>query len=413
MSYTDDDTRWACATVSLFHLQDDAQLHPIAIVIDYKASMKNSVVIFNKNAKAVDPTTPGSYPDEANDWPWRYAKTCAQVADWVRHELAVHLTNTHLIEEAIIVATNRSFKTDHVIHQILHSHWFRTLSLNASARSVLVPEVICKIVGFSEDQSLNFVRYSYDHFDWQGSYIPKDLEKRGFADIPKPFDIKANTSKYRNYAYARIILPMWDSLRRFVDTSLRGQYKTDADVKGEAAIKTWCNEVRGPGKGEMKSFPETIETIDQLVDVVTMCIHIASPQHTAVNYLQQYYQTFVPNKPSALCTAPPKTLDALKNYGEDELMAALPLQRPREWLLASHVPWLLSYQVESKYTLIAYAKSQSIMGDTAAIRLGATALTNDLAVFPAIINDINSHVTDNTFPYEVLMPEVTAVSILI
>lgn len=402
-------TRWACAAVSIFHLQPNGKLHPLAIVIDYKKSMKESVVIFNKRSNATE--NGEAHPDETSDWPWRYAKSCAQVSDWIRHQLGEHLTSTHLIEEAIIVATRRSFQSDHIIHQLLDSHWFRTLSLNASARTVLLPMVIMQIVGFTQQQGVDFIGDSYKRFDWQGSYVPKDLETRGFANIPKAFDPEAANSKFRNYTYARNIEPLWHIIRSFVNTSLKGHYENDQAVKNEERIKTWCREVRVHGK--IESFPATIETIDQLVDAVTMCIHIASPQHTAINYLQQYYLTFIPNKPSALCKALPKTGAELSRYTERDLMEALPLLRPREWLLASHVPWLLNFQAESKYTLLAYAQSQALLSGDEHIRNAAKTLYENLTVFPAIIEDINKYADEKKHPYVVLKPEVTAVSILI
>lgn len=95
-----DQDRYACATVSLFHLSENGQLHPIAIVIDYKGHTDNSVVAFNKRLSRIAPEFPEAERDklltaESKDWPWRYAKTCAQVSDWIQHEVAVHLVNIH------------------------------------------------------------------------------------------------------------------------------------------------------------------------------------------------------------------------------------------------------------------------------------------------------------------------------
>jgi len=84
--------RFGCAAVSLFHLNPDGKLHPLAVCVDYKVDMKNSVVIFNKRLHPSDFTS-----QEKEDWPWRYAKTCAQVSDWARHEIAIHLVDTHLV----------------------------------------------------------------------------------------------------------------------------------------------------------------------------------------------------------------------------------------------------------------------------------------------------------------------------
>jgi Lipoxygenase len=129
-----------CASVTLFTLSKTGKLHPVAICLDYLGSMSKSVTVFNKrlNHKAQG-------VDEASDWPWRYAKMCSSVSDWSRHELVVHLTETHLVEEAIIVAAQRSFPDSHIICQLLRPHWFKTLSLNFLARLTLVPVFIEKV----------------------------------------------------------------------------------------------------------------------------------------------------------------------------------------------------------------------------------------------------------------------------
>lgn len=42
--------RWACASVTLFHLDGKGRLHPLGIVIDHKDTMDKSVVIFEQTA---------------------------------------------------------------------------------------------------------------------------------------------------------------------------------------------------------------------------------------------------------------------------------------------------------------------------------------------------------------------------
>ena len=97
-----DKPRYACSSVTLFHLTDKGKLHPLAIIIDFKGAIENSVTIFNTRK------TPDEQTDQANDWPWRYAKSAAQSSDWLQHELTVHLTNCHLVEEATIVSNSRA-----------------------------------------------------------------------------------------------------------------------------------------------------------------------------------------------------------------------------------------------------------------------------------------------------------------
>jgi len=99
-------------------LSTEGDLHPLAIVLDYTVSIEKSVVIFNQRLKSSDPTE-----SEKEDWPWRYAKMCNQVSDWVRHEMAIHLNDCHFIEEATIVAAYRSFPSNHVVYNLLEPHW--------------------------------------------------------------------------------------------------------------------------------------------------------------------------------------------------------------------------------------------------------------------------------------------------
>ena len=87
--------RYGVASTYLYHLTEDGQLDPLAIVIDWKGSANNSITVFNREL---------NMSDQAMDWVWRYAKTCVQTSDWLRHDVTVHLTNTHIIEEATIVA---------------------------------------------------------------------------------------------------------------------------------------------------------------------------------------------------------------------------------------------------------------------------------------------------------------------
>lgn len=259
--------RWGVASVCLFHLQDDGMLQPLAIIIDWKGKA-NSVVIYNKELKNAG---------QKEDWPWRFAKTCVQASDWLRHEVTVHLTNTHLIEEATIVAAQRSFLDSHPVFQLLYPHWQKTLSLNAAARATLVPHVIIELIGFTQDQARKFIKSEYSNFNFEGRYVPKDLRDRGFP--PEKLD----DPKYRNYAYARCIHSMWKKIRAFVDEMLSIHYKKfgqDADeaVKNDKSVKDWYTVLQAPGGPKiddgagMGSFP-TITTFDGLVDAVTMCIH--------------------------------------------------------------------------------------------------------------------------------------------
>ncbi|KAF8867753.1 lipoxygenase, partial [Gymnopilus junonius] len=334
------DGRYGCSSVVLFR------------------SMESSVTIFNRRHTS---SIPG---DEAADWPWRYAKMCTQVSDWFRHEVTVHLTYTHLIEEVLIIAAHRTFDPSHIVLKLLKPHWTTTLSLNKAARDTLVPKIIIPLTGFTASQTYVFIKSQFSSFDWTGSYVPNDLPRRGFPieDLDK--------FKFHNYGYARNIHRIWQILRKFVSSVLTQVYVGgDAQVAGDSSVAAFCREARSNSGGQLFNFPD-IKTLDELIDFVTMGIHIASPQHTAVNYLQQYYQTFV--------------------------------------------PYLLSFEVAEENTIMHYAKAApNQLSTPGPIRDAAKVLEDDLEDFVYTVSAHSMELDDQQTPYLVLDPVRTAISILI
>ncbi|KAK2466550.1 hypothetical protein APHAL10511_001412 [Amanita phalloides] len=394
--------RYGCSSVALFHLEPQGRLHPLAIIIDYKESVRKSVTIFNRRI------TSGIRGDESRDWPWRYAKMCVQVSDWLRHEVAIHLVNTHLVEEVIIVAAHRTFEPFHIIFKLLEPHWSTTLRLNKAARETLVPKIIIGLIGFTAPQTSAFLMNAYDRFDWTNLYVPNDLRRRGFPveDLEQV--------KYHNYAYARGIARMWTIIRRFVSVVLTDAYPGgDEQVATDRCLATFCNDVRSHKGGQLVSFPD-INTLDELIDFATMCIHIASPQHTAVNYLQQYYQTFIPNKPSALYARPPQTLEQLQTFKEDDILLALPIRKPKNWLIMAQVPYLLSFEAPDESTILYYATTTADSASApTVIRNAAKTLKGDLEEFIETVSQYSKELDDQETPYLVLDPSKTAISIII
>lgn len=340
----------------------------------------------------------------------------------------MHLVNTHLVEEAVIVASHRQLDPDHPVMRLLFPHWQKTLALNAAARTTLVPEVIVKLIGIPRENALAFIRHEYKNFDFKKHYVPTDLKERGFpldrlnspTDPNDPYNPKYR--KFHNYAYARCIYSMWYKIRNFVEEMLKLDYSgPDADSKilNDERLQAWSAEIQSPEHADLPSFP-TISTFDELVDCVTMCIHIASPQHTAVNYLQNYYQSFVVNKPPCLYAEPPTSLNELLGYTEKQLVQALPMNHSREWLLSSHIPYLLSFKPGDKESLISYAYSKYnvYMGktDPRGNRIGQIAeeFYKDLVKSDTEFKAFGQETDDRiSIPYEVLNPDWNAVSILI
>jgi hypothetical protein len=253
---------------------------------------------------------------------------------------------------------------------------------------------------------------AYKRFNWTAHYIPNDLKRRGFP----PATI--NSKPLHNYVWAKNMSLMWPVLYKFVSNMLATVYGSDEDVMNDKAVQNWCSEMHSPTGGQMSSFPD-IRNLDDLTCAVVMCIHIASPQHNSVNYLQCYYMSFVPNKPASLMAPLPTTLGQLMQYGEREMMAALPVKDSRVWLMSSQLPWVLSSGVAEDQTMVAYAQ---MLEAEARMKKGpkwqqvekaASEFYNDLMGLGVDFNNNSEQMDDRIVPYHVLAPTELAVSILI
>lgn len=189
----------------------------------------------------------------------------------------------------------------------------------------------------------------------------------------------------------------------------------DKMVQEDQYVRDWCKEVQT--NGWIKSFP-TIQTLDELCDALTMSIHIAAPFHTAVNYLQNFYQAFVLAKPPCLCSPMPESHEELKKYTEKSLVDALSIGRQGQWLLSVQVPWLLSFKVPSDRSLITFAQSQwhTHRGDDKEdqeIRAISERFYLELKKLEVEFLITSKSMDERSIPYMVMNPANTAVSILI
>ena len=277
----------------------------------------------------------------------------------------------------------------------------------------MVPQTISEINGFTEAQTYQFVLDAYSkRFDWTARYIPNDLKRRGF-----PIS-SLKDHRFHNYAWAQNMSLMWPVLCKFVASMLRTVYQSDAEVEQDASVASWCAEMQSPTGGQMTSFPD-IKTFDELTNAVAMCIHLASPQHSSINYLQCYYMAFVPSKPACLMSPVPTTLRELQQFTEADMLAALPIKDHQIWLKSSQLPYLLSYAVTEEQTLVSYARSLEAQARAEKgekweeLQFAAKTFYDDLMQLGIAFNANSQAMDDSIVAYNVMDPTELAVSILI
>ena len=261
--------------------RDQGQLMPVAIQIDSKPGEKAALL------------TPNSLGNN-----WLYAKTCVQIADANHHEMASHLCHTHFVMEPFAVSTARRLSSIHPLYLLLRPHFRFMLFNNEMARKRLVNQggTVDDLLAGTIGESLQIVKDAYEK-NAQESWsldqfaLPTFIKNRGLDD----------TTRLPHYPYRDDGQLLWDAIAKYVGEYLGLYYTNPEDVTNDYELQDWIAELADQGKdgGKVKGIPTTLETVQQLADIVTAVIYTCSAQHSAVNFTQYDYMGFIPNAPLA------------------------------------------------------------------------------------------------------------------
>ena len=280
--------------------RDQGQLMPVAIQIDSKPGEKAALL------------TPNSLGNN-----WLYAKTCVQIADANHHEMASHLCHTHFVMEPFAVSTARRLSSIHPLYLLLRPHFRFMLFNNEMARKRLVNQggTVDDLLAGTIGESLQIVKDAYEK-NAQESWsldqfaLPTFIKNRGLDD----------TTRLPHYPYRDDGQLLWDAIAKYVGEYLGLYYTNPEDVTNDYELQDWIAELADQGKdgGKVKGIPTTLETVQQLADIVTAVIYTCSAQHSAVNFTQYDYMGFIPNAPLA-AYQPIKSQFKDENDQEEEL----------------------------------------------------------------------------------------------
>ena len=274
---------------------DRSQLVPVAILMAPDLG-KNSPLV----TPADDPAL------------WWGAKTCVQIADANQHEIYSHLCWTHFVLEAIAAVTARQLAENHPLQLLLKPHFLFLLPNNFLGRERLVNEggPVQNLLAGSLEESLDLIKDAYKSWSFDQFAFPTELKNRGMNDC----------ERLPHYPYRDDGMLLWDAITNFVSKYLQLYYKNTEDITGDEELQNWATEMTAQDGGRVKGFPEKIETFEQLVEVVTTIIFTAGPQHSAVNFPQYDYMSFVPNMPFAAY----QEINADFSFSDETIMSFIP-----------------------------------------------------------------------------------------
>ncbi|MED6145672.1 hypothetical protein PIB30_027672, partial [Stylosanthes scabra] len=234
-------------------------------------------------------------------WLWRLAKAHLLAHDSGYHQLVSHWLRTHCCTEPYIIATNRQLSSMHPIYRLLSPHFRYTMEINALAREALInADGIIESSFTPKKYSILLSSIAYDqHWQFDLQALPNDLIHRGMAvkDDNAPHGLRLTIE---DYPYASDGLILWDALKGWITEYVNHYYSDSALVKSDEELQAWWDEIKNVGHGDKKDEPwwPVLNTKEDLVQILTTIVWIASGHHAAVNFGQYDYAGYFPNRPT-------------------------------------------------------------------------------------------------------------------
>ncbi|XP_073099393.1 LOW QUALITY PROTEIN: probable lipoxygenase 8, chloroplastic [Elaeis guineensis] len=283
---------------TLFFLMEDATLRPVAIELTRPASPTKPQWkrVFTRSW------------DSTGAWLWTLAKAHVCAHDSGYHQLIAHWLRGHCCTEPYIIAANRQLSVMHPIHQLLRPHFRYTLEINAIARKNLICAGGLIESCFSPGKySMELSSFAYDQlwrFDMDA--LPADLIRRGMA-VEDPAAEHGLRLTIEDYPFASDGLLIWSAIKQWVQDYVSHYYPDPAHVLDDYELQGWWTEVRTKGHEDKKDEPwwPILNSPENLAQVLTTIIWVASAHHAAVNFGLSQYVGNIPHRPTIARTTMP------------------------------------------------------------------------------------------------------------
>nr|XP_043622571.1 probable linoleate 9S-lipoxygenase 5 [Erigeron canadensis] len=280
------------ASRTLLILQNDGTLKPLAIELSLPHPEDDKLGAISNVYTPAENGVEGSI--------WQLAKAYVAVNDSGIHQLISHWLSTHAVVEPFVIAANRQLSVLHPVYKLLYPHFRDTMNINAFARQILINGggILEKTV-FPGRYSMELSSVLYKDWVFPEQALPMDLVKRGMAveDSNSPHGLRL---LIEDYPYAVDGLEIWSAIKSWVEDYCKFYYKNDDIVQNDTELQAWWKELREEGHGDKKDEPwwPKMDSCQNLIDICSTFIWVASALHAAVNYGQYPYAGYLPNRPT-------------------------------------------------------------------------------------------------------------------
>ncbi len=230
---------------------------------------------------------------------WFLAKLCVQIADANHQELGTHFARTHVAMAPFAVVTNRQLAENHPLHLLLRPHFRFMLYDNDLGRTKFIqPDgPVEHMMAGTLEESIGIAAAFYKEWRLDGAAFPIEIANRKMDD----------PDVLPHYPFRDDGMLLWQSIRNYIKEYLGLYYQTPNDVAQDHELQNWARELASVDGGRVAGMPARIDTLEQLVDIVTIVVYTCAPLHSALNFAQYEYIGYVLNMPYAAYNPIPET----------------------------------------------------------------------------------------------------------
>ncbi|XP_034335051.2 polyunsaturated fatty acid lipoxygenase ALOX8 [Magallana gigas] len=270
-------------------LGEPTLLAPVSLFVVFNGMLMPVAVWINSMDNDIGQVSiPNTLSDNERLRHWVKTRILFNMLEAQYHESVTHLGFTHILMDGVSVCMHRNLSKRHPIYKILLPHFRYMHAINIAARDDLLPPggYIEKDMYIRRVLMLKLI--SKHNENWVYDPIQTSLENRGAMDIP-------------GYFFKDDALQLEGAIRQFVHQYVTHYYKNDdrnvqedGEIQGFYQELTAARAMKGYGGCGMNGIPE-INTMENLIDVLTYFIYTCSVEHSATNFPQYEQYAFPPN----------------------------------------------------------------------------------------------------------------------
>lgn len=222
---------------------------------------------------------------------WFVAKLCVQIADANHQELGTHFARTHVVMAPFAVVTHRQLAENHPVHILLRPHFRFMLYDNDLGRTKFIqPDgPVEHMMAGTLEESVGISAAFYKEWRLDEAAFPVEIASRKMDD-PEVLP---------HYPFRDDGMLIWNSIQKYVKEYLAIYYRSSDDLAQDQELQNWARELAAKDGGRVAGMPASIETVEQLANLLSTVIYTCAPLHSALNFAQYEYIGYVPNMPYA------------------------------------------------------------------------------------------------------------------